>query len=231
MKTALGRLGVRRSAVGFVAISIAIAGCTAEQQTEANAPPTSAAPSGDVVVRASSYSKPAESFEEMAILSGDRPIILATVLEVGAPVWNAKDGNVPPEYSKSGESVVPTIPHFIYQPITVRVDNSFDGQAIEEGSSVVIRAIGGSRDGIKYEAEGKASAEHFVPGSQVLLFTQPSVTTDDGLTGFTPNNVVLVGQDGVARSIDGKLSTPLDQLVSKLESFTAGRGTPRPDQG
>lgn len=146
---------------------------------------------------------------------GTRNVVVGTVESVGTARWNTPDLGRPADF---GDRTAPSRRGGrIYQvssPLTVRVDRVLFG-SMTAGESMVVRALGGERDGVKFSFETQPPVSFYEPGKQYVFFLARPVDAGDGIVASTPNQAYAVDR-GVARIWSGEYSVPVQALVDAV---------------
>ncbi|WP_157851297.1 MULTISPECIES: hypothetical protein [Streptomyces] len=75
----------------------------------------------------------------------------------------------------------------VYTPVVVRVDEVHKG-GLEEGTEVVLRSMGGTADGVRYEIEEAPAKKTFTKGASLVVFGSAYETVDsETAPAMTPN--------------------------------------------
>ncbi|WP_371581443.1 hypothetical protein [Streptomyces sp. NBC_01314] len=75
----------------------------------------------------------------------------------------------------------------VYTPVVIRVDKVHKGD-LKNGSEVVVRSMGGSADGVRYEIEEAPAKETFKEGASLVVFGSEYEAVDsESEPAMTPN--------------------------------------------
>lgn len=136
-----------------------------------------------------------------AAFDGNKVIVLGTVVEFGAPRWTSPDTKEPNR--------------FIYTPVRLRVDRSFRG-TIQEGSTILVRGLGGRVDDVAHEFDDMPSVVDFERDAQVLVFLGDARDTGNGHPARTPNMIYDVSAATEAISRDGEHRISITEFATLL---------------
>jgi hypothetical protein len=171
---------------------------------------------------ASSAAKPAATVQDIHVdgyplandlasivaFGGNRDVVVGTVQAIGVPRWNTADYGRPAGWD--GTRAPRGRAYQISRPLTVRVDTVLRG-ALQAGHDVVVRALGGQRDGVRFTFEHAAPASTYRVGGRYVFFLTRWVDAGDGTVASTPNFVfTVVGT--TARLSSGEYAVPLAEL-------------------
>ncbi|MET7600530.1 hypothetical protein ACWERY_27530 [Streptomyces sp. NPDC004082] len=77
----------------------------------------------------------------------------------------------------------------VYTPVVVRVDRVHKG-ALKKGAEVVVRSMGGTADGVRYEVEEAPAKKTFAVGTSLVVFgTEYAAVDSETSPAMTPNFV------------------------------------------
>lgn len=75
----------------------------------------------------------------------------------------------------------------VYTPVVIRVDEVYKGD-LKKGSEVVVRSMGGTADGVRYEIAEAPAKETFENGASLVVFaTENEAVDSESESAMTPN--------------------------------------------
>ncbi|MFE1323804.1 hypothetical protein [Streptomyces sp. NPDC058741] len=118
----------------------------------------------------------------------------------------------------------------VYTPVVVRVDEVHKGH-LKEGSEVVVRSMGGTADGVRYEIEEAPAKKTFRKGASLVVFGSAYEKVDsEKAPAMTPNFLYRETGDTVVDATyadgahDGGPADRMDRgkFLGKLRSLKGG---------